>query len=388
MSIREEFYSGLRREFQEDDFTKSFLYQYLQQKKDEEIQRDRENRQGEDDTRRKDPYVRLKVSMMELDEGKIRQEECLKKLLQVLIKNSKLRLDEDVREILWDYGRQLRRGVFDGLRQDKQRYEALLCVLEAGPPARPLRKEAWEKLCEEALKRALAIDAKTFMYDAGFPLSDEKRETISSRKKDGPLDMLDAYCRDRQLSLRGKNSGGSQGLDNEQKTRIEAFYRKLQKSPKSEKLLIPIQIDPCTGAGLYIIGKAYYRQIPSLYRRISGSCCYAFFCLDDIPPEDDELSEEERQVYLRYPAESECDFPNLDEAWRWYSAMSREKGLSFFHGVNRTVPVDCPEELRVYFRGGQMWGSRDTREFTVSKEEVAAAAAECGELQEGRKHNG
>lgn len=382
--IREEFYSALRREFKEDDFTKSFLYRYLKKEKDDGILRGGSAGSGRDG-----PYVLLKTSFMELEQGKIRQEECLKKALQILIKNPKLRIDENVRNILWDYGRRLCGGRgLENMRQDRQRYEELLRVLEEGPPAEALGRRDWEKFRGELLKRTLEIDAKTFMYDAGFPLSAERDETIAPRKKDRLLEMLDAYCRENRLLLQrkafaGQDPYGAQSLSGEQKRRIEAFYRSLKKSPKNERIFIPIRIDPCTGAGLYITGKEYYEHIPSLYKSIKGSCCYALFCLEDIPPEDG-------WIFLQYSAENEgiYDFPNLDEALSWYTAKCRENGFSYFREVNGPVPADCPEELRAYFQSGQAQDIWAVGELSVSKEEIEAATAECGEPQERRKHNG
>lgn len=386
--IREEFYSALRREFKEDDFTKSFLYRYLKKEKDDGILRGGAAASGRDG-----PYVLLKTSFMELEQGKLSQEDCLRVVLDVLAKTSKLHLEKSVRELLWEYGRRLcGREMFDGLRRDKQRYEAMRRALEKGAPAGRLGSGDWERLREEVLKRVLEIDAKTFMYDAGFPLSAEQEETIDRRKKDRLLDMFNDYCEEKQLFLQRRSFAGqdAQGLSSGQKQRIEAFYQQLRQSRRGESMLIPIRIDPLTGVGLYIVGRRYYRQtVPNLSRSIQGSCCYAVFFLDDIPPEDDpDIPEEERQVFLRCIEDDERDFPHLDEALSWYKKSCRENGCRYFRFANGEAPAGCPKELRLYFEGGPARDGGDAEDLAVSRDDIEAAAAECGEPAERRMRHG
>jgi len=374
--IREEFYSALRREFSEDDFTHSFLYRYLAKEKDD-ILRDRPNA-----SKRDGPYVLLKTSFMDMERGRIRQEDCLKTVLRVLMKNSKLHIDKRSRDILWAYGRRLcGSGSLDSMRQDKQRYEDLLRVLDRETPAERLSCEEWAYVREDLLKHALEIDAKAFLYDAGFPVS-SPRGTIAPRKKDRLLDMLDAYCKENQLSLQRKALTGpaartsvppdSQEVRRAQKKRFETFYKELKRS-KNTGVLLPIQTDPYSGAGLYIIGKKYYRDNPSIYHRIKGSCCYTFFFLDDVITEDGEVS-------LVYRMDEEVqDYPNLDEALCWYAEKCRENSLRYFRAVNGPASVSCPEEFRTYFQRGQTQDRWNTGELPVSQEEIEREAAVFGE---------
>jgi len=362
--IREEFYVALRREFQEEDFTDSFLYRYLAKEKDGGA------------SKRGGPYVLLKASFTDLERGQIRQEDCLKAVLRILLKNSKLHIDKRSREILWALGRRLGgSGIFDGMRQDKQRYEALLrCLDGEEAPAERLSREEWACVREDLLKRALELDAKAFLYDAGFPISSGP---IAPRKKDRLLDMLDAYCAENQLSLQRETPADQDLCGNE---RFDIFYKELKRS-RNTGILLPVRIDPRSGVGLYIIGKKYYRDAPSVYRRIKGSCCYTFFFLDDVPAEDGEVS-------LVYRMDEEVqDYPNLDEALCWYSEKCRENGLRFFRAVNGPVPADCPEKFRAYFQGGRALDGRDSGELPVSREEMEREAAEFGEPPKGRKGN-
>ncbi len=364
--IREEFYSALRAEFIGDDFTKSFLYRYLAREKD-----DGPLGAGVRVSKRGGPYALLKRDFVEVEQGRIHQEDCLKEVLRILLKTPKLRMGQGTREILWAYGRRLRGGqAFDGMRRDRQRYEALLRMLEEGAPAQRLAPKEWEALREELLKRALEIDAKAFLYDAGFPVSSgEKRG--SPRKKDRLLDMLDVYCAENRLSLKGPGGGmESCETDGAWRARFDRFYNTLKRSGKTG-ILLPVRVDPNAGVGLYIIGKKYYRDIPSAYRSFRGSCCYAFFFLDDLPTEEDGAA-------LTFRADvGPRDYPNLEEALSWYFEKCRENGYRFFRAVNGPVPKDCPEEFRACFEGGPAPPGQGA--IPVSREEMEREAAEFGE---------
>jgi len=359
--IREEFYSALRREFVEDDFTRSFLYRYLAQEK-----------RGASGL-----YAQLNGAFTALERGRVSQEDCLREVLRVLVKTPKLRLGQGVRDILWDYGRRIRGGrAFAGARQDRQRYEALLQMLEEAP-AEQLAPREWKALREELLKRALEIEAKAFLYDAGFPASDQGR-TIPPRKKDRLLDMLDAYCGERRLSLQGTASrAGTPAEDQEDeawKQRFDEFYRELKRSGNTG-VLLPVRVDPRAGVGLYIIGKKYYRGAPAVYRSIRGSCCYAFFYLEDLPPEEDGPA-------LIYRADGEAqDYPNLDEALCWYAEKCRENEFRFFREANGAAPKSCPEAFRDFFEDG--WDREGP--LSVSQEELEQEAASFGEPPKRRK---
>jgi len=359
--IREEFYSALRREFQEEDFTASFLYRYLEKEKDGGT------------SKRSGPYGLLKAGFADLERGRTGQEDCLKAVLRILVKHSKLHVDKRSRDILWAYGRRLGgSGIFDGMRQDKQRYEALLRSLEREAPAVRLSREEWACLREDLLKRALELDAKAFLYDAGFPVSSKP---IVPRKKDRLLDMLDAYCAENQLSLQRKALTGQALCGKEQ---FEVFYRELKRS-KNTGILLPVQIDPCSGVGLYIIGKKYYRDDPAVYRKIRGSCCYAFFFLDDVLSEDGEVS-------LVYRMDGEVqDYPNLDEALCWFAEKCRENSMRYFRAVNGPVPAACPETYRAYFQEDRTRNGLNAEELSVSREEMEWEAAKFGEPPDRRK---
>lgn len=210
---------------------------------------------------------------------------------------------------------------------------------------------------------------------------------VCTQETASPLEMLDAYCRENRLLLQGKafagqGAYGAEGLSEEQERRIETFYKFLKNSPRGNEILIPIRIDPCSGAGLYITGKEHYQSIPLLSNKIEGNCRYAFFWPDEIPQRDS-------WIFLLHTTDEESyNFPNLDEALSWYAAKCRGTSISQFRDVNGPVPANCPEEFRLYFQNNHAQDVWAAGELSVSKEDLEAAAAEVGEPPERRNHNG
>lgn len=400
-SIKKQFYAGLKAEFDSDDFTTSFLYRRLAAEKDAEVLQASPRMPMGDIPKRADPYVLLKTCWMALERREIREEDYLKTALRILIKNPKLRVEKRFRESLWSYGERLRGdGAFAGMRQNKQRYEALLRILEEGPPAMPFGERARRDLHEELLKCALEVDARTFLYDAGFPASAQEAGA-APRKKDRLLDMLDAYCEENRYFLQrrtfaGQGARGGQTLDEEQRGRIEAFYRMLRdgKDAAFSRVVIPVQIDPLSGAGLYIMGKNRFGSAPAIQKRIRGNCCYVCFYLGDI-----DIDEEVEAIMFSWiPGEKErgvdecltdmCGFPSLDEALSWYQELFQQKAYGYFRELNSAPPPNCPRELSVYFRGGQVPGRCDDTPIYVSRDDMKKEKEkEAADFSKARKRS-
>ena len=306
--LRENFYREIGRGFQRDDFTQSFLYRYLRAEKEREA---REEAWSEELPRRADPYALLEGCFHVLERGEIGEAECLRRILRVLLKykSQKLRIRaEDVRESLGRCGRQLCGTGFDGFRQDRERYEALLRALEqgAGAAGRLLSPREWGSLREELLKRALETEARTFLYDGGLPGVRGGPAPAGPRKKDRLLDMLDAYLREEPEALRHlfggsleEVSGGVPGagggpdrrgsLSREQRARIEACYQAMKWSKQYLRVFLPIRIDPESGTGLFIVGRNHFSLSgrSGLKRELRGSCCYACFYPNDVRVEEE-----------------------------------------------------------------------------------------------------
>lgn len=319
MGIRADFYQALRQEFQ-DGQRASFLYRYLQ----------RERRASP----REDDYAHLERGFALYQAGQASQRDYLRLALAVLVKNGKLRLDKG-RDLLAEYGRALGGGdFFQGKRRDRDRYQALLTALEKD--VTPMEPQAVETLHREVLSAILIQDAQTYLYDAG-------------RKKNRDMAIFEARCEEKELVLvprRGQGAG--QGpLTAQELASWEALFAALRRE-KRRKVLIPIRIDPQTGAGLFIVGIAYYpKKFQTSPQR--KSCYYAYFYLDGYEAEDDVSL-----VYRFIPEELEdltgtLDFPSLAEAEQWYRHMLLEDAGGFFR-CNGAPPRGCPPELRRYFQ--------------------------------------
>lgn len=107
-SIKQQFYAGLKAEFDSDDFTTSFLYRRLAAEKDAEVRREGLAVPAGELPKRADSYVLLQTCWLALERGELREEDYLKTALRVLIKNPKLRVEKRFRESLWSYGERLR----------------------------------------------------------------------------------------------------------------------------------------------------------------------------------------------------------------------------------------------------------------------------------------
>lgn len=319
MGLKERFYDELRTEFENGQRT-SFLYRYLERERK--------------DSPREDDYARLECCYARLEAGDVSQKDYLMLALQVLLKNGKLRAGR-TRELLLEYGRRLYgEEFFRGKRRDSEKYRAMLNALEEEEPVRGMEPQAVRDLHRELLGAILCRDAQTYLYDAG-------------RKKSRDMAVLEAYCEDKELDLvHHRDWGTSSGrLTQRELEQWESLFQSLRRDGSRRKVLIPIRIDPRTGAGLYIVGSDYYPKDLYVEKDRQGACYYAYFYLDEMAEEEDITL-----IFRSFQEELEqmCQVTCLDEAQRWYFNMLREDAGRLFHD-NGPPPGDCPEELRQYF---------------------------------------
>ncbi len=319
MGIRTDFYDALRQDFQ-DGQQASFLYRYLK--------RERQASPKEDD------YAHLERRYAQYQAGQASQRDYLRLALEVLIKNGKLRLNKG-RTLLAEYGRTLGGAdFFRGKRRDRDKYRALLTALEGD--VTPMKSRDVDVLHQELLSAILVRDAQTYLYDAG-------------RKKNRDMAMLEALCEDKELVLapRGAQGAAQGSLTAAELEAWEALFAALRQDKKAD-VLIPIRIDPQTGAGLFIVGVHHYpKQFQTTLK--NKSCYYAYFYLDGVDSELD-IS----LVYRFVPEDlvdlaGTLDFPSLAEAERWYHYMLREDAGRCFR-CNDDPPKGCPPELLRYFQ--------------------------------------
>ena len=317
MGVREQFYGELRGEF-ENDWAASFLCRYLAQ--------ERKTHPREDD------YARLERCYALLERGKTTQREYLLLALEVLLKNSRLALGKGGKPLL-DYGCAL--GLFQGKRWDRNKCTALQGALEKGEPKASMPAEDVSALHRSLLGAILHRDAQTFLYDADH------------RKKDRDMAMLDAYCADKDLVLSpGGGSRGSARLTRRELEQWEALLKLLRRQGR-RRALIPIRIDPRSGAGLFIVGIGHY---PDHLQKGRAACYYACVCLD-------ELFTEFGGVTLSFHAfaedlERSLGFPSLDEAQKWYYnelLQNTDTVMGIYQQHNGPIPKGCPKELELYF---------------------------------------
>lgn len=368
--IRDQFYSALRAEFQ-DGPRESFLYQYLKREKESGLCRDAAGLAQRTVRKRDDAYVRIQEQFLALKRGEICEPAYWQEFLALLARNSKLHLEPQHRQLLWRWAES--GGVsLEGIRRNQQRYERLQEALEAGMlPS--MGMERLTPLHEALLHCLLMADANTFLYDAGCPALGGP---VSRRKKDRVMDMLEAYCTENGLVLQAPPGPGGTagGLSKEEKAQYEAFFQTLRTS-SNRRVLVPLQLDPATGAGLYIIGKDYFRGT-SLYRTIRGACCYACLFWDDLTIERDygvsfSCSADEAQL-----AEV-CNFPHLEEALEWYHRTLQQEAPALFRASNGPPPENCPPALRRCFEPRRTVDV-DPEELRQAREAMEREAAAIG----------
>lgn len=318
MGVRETFYDDLRRDF-EDNWKDSFLFRYLKE--------ERLTRTGGEKVRL-DVWDQLEDSYARYELGKLDGQSYLEEALAL--------------------SRRFRLGMSGELRSLLEREKTTESKLNA----------IHGRLLDSAVRR----DAQTFLYDAG-------------RKKDRNLALLDAYCESRGLTLNGGGSGGAlTAAEQEQWERLFALLRK----GKRRRCLLPIRVDPLTGAGLYIVGSAYYPEEMIWPEKLPQACYYACFYLDEAAAEGD-IS----LLFRSFQEELEamCALPDLTEAERWYRAMLQEDGRGFYR-CNGPAPAGCPEELKRYFQSDR---PQKPDRAAVIREGAAAFEKETPKEQEDKR---
>lgn len=369
IGVKQEFYSSLR-----DDYIKkgrdSFLYRYMEQEKMKLLF------SGEKKLvfgKRSDAYLQIKRYQQDYMVGKLTETEFVIKLLKMLLKGDKLRLKKESRQMLFDFASEIEGDTFlEGCKRDSDKYSCVIESLSGKKEAvskwkSVLVTEILEKMSSELLDSALAVDIQTFLYDVGYPVN-ANGKIHTARKKDRNLDMLTAFCRENQISLHHPNMYPVQGLSDEQIDQYKQLYKALQTSDNLD-VVIPVQIDTVTGAGVYIVGKNNVSPKSEVYKKIKGNCCYVCFLIDGLSVEDYNgissfswlINDEENTL---------CNLPDLEEALKWHIYFKAES-LGDFQERNGSAPEGCPEELKHFFEES----FKEQSELYISEEELAEAKA-------------
>lgn len=367
VGVKEEFYSSLRDDYIKNG-TNSFLYRYIEQEKQKLLSTEEKPAHA---GKRSDAYLQIKRLEMDFRVGKLSKMLFLKYLLQFLLKGDKLRLKKETRQFLFDVTLKVENDVFfKDCKKDVDRYKK---VIESISGANE-KKRKWENSLEveflqeivcELLESAMIVDIQTFLYDVGFPVNTNGK-IHTSRKKDRNLDMLTAYCLENNIALYQQHAGERQSLKEEQLREYQKLFELLQASDNMD-VIIPVQVDAMTGAGVYIVGKNNISPKSEVYKNIKGNCCYACFLVDGLDVEDYKgissfswlINDEENTL---------CNIPSLEEAMRWFLYF-RSENIGDFQERNGKAPKDCPEEFLCFFE-------KETKEeLYISEEELEEVKA-------------
>lgn len=352
MGYKDRFYSELRKDY-EENHENSFLFQYIEKEKRKKIEEEPRGKY-KDASRRKDTYVQIRECYLDLLEGRTNQRTYLLTFFRTLYENAKIPFASTKstagagqREMLLKCGLQIGgEHIFDGIKSDRKRYEALIRVLEnkewgQNGKGELLEAGQLEILNKELLNCILDVDVQTFLYDVGHPLNQEKGRTYKSRKKDRAMDMLDAYCSENHIYF-GQQSPGISRTSNSLTEKEVKFYEKLYvflNDTEKTDIIFPIQVDALTGAGLYIMGSDYFPE--SVWkkrtkdRKREECCCYACFYWSDLGRDEHDLGMEFRWGSSEdYDWEACCSYPDIWEAWEWYQGDVKEFARDFFTDYN------------------------------------------------------
>ena len=347
IGVKQEFYSSLR-----DDYIKkgtdSFLYRYMEQEKKKFLLLGEKNVGS---GKRSDTYLQIKMYEQDFQAAKISQTEYLMSLLQMLLKGDKLRLKRETRQMILGFALEIEGdSFFDESKRDLDKYKNVIASLSKVNEIKArweknLNKECLGQITNELLECALTVDIQTFLYDVGYPVN-ANGKINTARKKDRNLDMLTAYCKEKRISLYNQNTTSIQTLSDEQIVQYKQLFKALQTSNNID-VIIPVQIDTMTGAGVYIVGKNNISPKSVVYKKIKGNCCYACFFVDGLNVEDYNgissfswlINDEENTL---------CNIPDLEEALRWHLYFKADS-LGDFQERNGKAPEGCPKDFLRFF---------------------------------------
>ena len=106
------------------------------------------------------------------------------------------------------------------------------------------------------MAEALVQEAKAYLYDAGFSIN--QGGNGKPRKIDRSMQMIDSFFEreDAAYFLAGYDpkKKPANELDREKLDETERLFAAMDPDPRFDAAVVPVIIDPETGAGLYIYG--------------------------------------------------------------------------------------------------------------------------------------
>ena len=359
-----QFYKDLRNDYILNDRRNSFLFRYLKQ----------ERSAGESGSQN-DSYSRLAEAFAaaDIDSEEGRRAYFLY-VLELLGKSRKPLLPgareaentgrRDCKTKLLTYAQGAKVPGLTGTRRwDRKVCKRLLEHLEQNADIEAPDKELLCTLHEELSDSLLLQEAEDYLYNLE-----------SGRKNSRDMAILEAYLDThytapasgeasgpgaglRLYNKKSASGGGGRVWDDERIAQLERFYQTLREGEYGEAL-IPICIDPRTGAGLFFLGKEYLWETGFDSR---GICCIACLYVQDL----DLIVEGRRATWSMWSGGEEelealCGYPNVREALVWFGYLVEGETrrtpelpqvdlLSYFQDGNGQPPPSCPPELLCYF---------------------------------------
>ncbi len=224
-------------------------------------------------------------------------------------------------------------------------------------------EEPIRKLSQMFMYEALVKEAKDFLYDVGFSVN--SKEISRPRKIDRSIQMVDSFFEkeDTAYFLQGydprRNIDGSP--DKEKILETEKLFSLLDRNADYDSVVIPVVIDPETGAGLYIYGMEsdddpVYLNNEVIARRAKNGhhCFYTIFeYWGSQRNTDDSYYAPGRLIYRQYISNEGGKFEstgyiNLEDAIHDYKKVINER-VNDMYMYNVPMPAECPERFRKYF---------------------------------------
>lgn len=328
-------------------------------------------------SQRKDAYVQLMEAYWDYAAGNISQNIYLAEILDIICNNSKIRLSEKNTNEILGLGKKLGgEEVYKNIRKNQEKFIELAQMLRSDTVKDKknnlMSEDKLESIKEEILDCVLKIDVKTFLYDIGYSERTGDGATGESRKKDRSMDMLSQYCEKHNISFSMQNGYGSESekrLEDPQYIKeCKELFTQLN-SDKITRVFIPLEIDSLSGAGVYIIGKDYFRETPERQAEMNGSCSYCYLTFEEVIIDENGLinfSMEEMPVYDN----------TLEGVTACYKKHIKDRSvLAGYQNINEDIPKQYKGFFDVYFNPEQ-WESEiqsvteDIRQSLIKEEIV------------------
>ncbi len=230
---------------------------------------------------------------------------------------------------------------------------------------------------------ALQVEVRNFFYEIGFPVTDankpQKEEAAKrkpERKKDPSLNMLDAYCAQKNLSLFVPSERTRQDCGED----YDVFFQKLVNSG-NPGIMIPIMIDPQTGSSLFILGRKYINDFQYVISKSASegfeNYCCAYGILElDTDGSNTGASRDYQELMFYHVTDYLFDYSEAREEYE----IVRRANLANIRDYNKSLEgMEHPKSLDIYFSWDREHGEmEDKHEYEITDEKFLEIMTEAG----------